>query len=115
MKPRSKALVLVLVCTVFTSLGQLFFKLASRGISPNIVSIVTNRYLITGLALYFIGAMILVAALKFGELSRVYPLISLSFVWVFVIGVLLFNELVTPLKAVGTATIMGGVSLLALQ
>ncbi len=88
------------------------YKLSSKEFAFDLAKLVTNQYLILGLALYFIGAMLLVYALKFGELSMVYPFISLTFIWVFIIGVLMFQEVVSLFKLLGTLSIVLGVSLI---
>ena len=113
MDARLKSIILVVVCTVFTALGQLFYKLSSTTFELDIIKLITNYNLILGLFFYFVGAMLLVLALKFGELSTVYPFVSLTFIWVFIIGIILFSELITPLKIIGTVVIIGGVSFIA--
>jgi drug/metabolite transporter (DMT)-like permease len=113
MRRKSKAITLVIICTLFSALGQLFYKLSAASFEFNIVKLITNYNLILGLLFYFIGAILLVFALKFGQLSTVYPFISITFIWVFILGVLLLGELISPFKVLGTLTIIGGVSLIA--
>ena len=64
------------------------------------------------LAVYGIGAAIMIVALQHGELSVLYPLISLNYVWVAIIAVLLFNESMNPEKVAGIVVIMAGVAIL---
>ncbi len=96
---------LVVLCTLFTAAGQIFFKFASNSIR----TIIWNPYLYIGLALYFAGAVFLTLALHYGKLSSVYPFIALSFVWVFFLGIIIFHEGFGILKILGTLFIIAGV------
>ena len=62
--------------------------------------------------MYAIGAMLLIVALRDGELSVLYPIIALSFVWVTLISIFLFHEYVSAYNWVGVAAILLGVSLI---
>ncbi len=54
----------------------------------------------------------MIVALQHGELSVLYPLISLNYVWVAIVAVLLFNESMNPEKIAGIVVIMAGVAVL---
>jgi drug/metabolite transporter (DMT)-like permease len=54
----------------------------------------------------------MIIALKHGELSVLYPLISLSYVWVAIAAVVLFHESMNPSKIAGICIIMAGVAVL---
>ena len=54
----------------------------------------------------------MVVALKHGELSLLYPIISLSYVWVAILSVLIFHETMNALKIAGICVIMIGVAVL---
>jgi multidrug transporter EmrE-like cation transporter len=54
----------------------------------------------------------MVSALRYGELSVLYPLISLGFVWVTIISVIVFHEAMNPMKGIGIGSIMLGVAVL---
>jgi drug/metabolite transporter (DMT)-like permease len=102
---------LMVVCTIFTSLGQIFFKLASSSLKFDL-TIFTNYWLFLGLFFYFLGAIMLIISLKKGQLSIVYPLISLSFIWVTIISLFVLNEVLTVNKIVGIAFIFAGITLI---
>ena len=74
--------------------------------------LIVNVPLIAGLALYGIGTVLMIVALKHGELSLLYPIISLSYVWVAILSVLLFHEAMNPLKIAGICVIMAGFAVL---
>ena len=55
---------------------------------------------------------LMVLALRHGELSVLYPLISLGYVWVAVLSVVVFGEMMNVYKITGICAIMAGVAVL---
>jgi len=104
---------LVLFCALLGALGQLFFKLGSASVSANISSWLANWKVLLGMALYGISAVLFIVALKHGNLSVLYPLIATSYIWVALIATKFLGEPSSPLKWLGIALIIGGVSLIA--
>lgn len=74
-----------------------------------LLRLVTNPYVITGLVLYGISSVFWLAALSRVELSFAYPFVSLSYVGMLIASWLLFNEDLSLLRLLGTATIILGV------
>ncbi len=112
-KPKTTrmALLLVVFSTVLISLGQLFYKLSFLS-SDNLLSkVIFSPYLYIGLIFYALGAVVLIVALKHGELSTLYPFIALSFVWVSLFSFYLLKETFTSLKVLGIVSIITGVVL----
>ena len=72
----------------------------------------TNPLLFTGYALYGINTILLAVALREAELSLLYPIIALTFVWVAILSVFLLHEHMNALKLAGIATIVIGVGIL---
>ena len=106
-----KPIILVICCTIFTSLGQILWKFGSKDIS-GIYSIITNVPILLGFLSYAIGAVLLIVALKYGDLSLVYPFVALSFIWVNIASIFLFNEAVSIINWIGVLIILLGVSLI---
>jgi drug/metabolite transporter (DMT)-like permease len=75
---------------------------------------VLDVQLMEGLILYGLSAVLLVLALQHGELSMIYPVIALTFVWVTILSVVVVGESLTPHKVGGIATIVLGVAVLGL-
>jgi drug/metabolite transporter (DMT)-like permease len=105
---------LIILFTFFAATAQVLWKYATiaLGEHPTPLAIATNLDLIGGLAVYGIGAVLMIVALQHGELSVLYPLISLNYVWVAIIAVLLFKESMNPEKIAGIVVIMAGVAVL---
>ena len=52
----------------------------------------TNLPLLSGLVLYGLSTVLLVLALKDGELSLLYPVIALTYVWVTVLSLVILHD-----------------------
>jgi uncharacterized membrane protein len=107
---------LTFFCSVLGALGQVFFKAGSSGFSLNPVQFLTNPRLLAGLGCYGLATFLFVFALKYGRLSVLYPVIALSYAWVFFASWLYFKEFQErsiALNTVGVALILAGVLLVA--
>lgn len=110
-KTSFKTILLVIICTLFTSTGQIFWKIGSASIN-NITSFIMNPLLIIGFICYGLGAGLLIIAMKYGELSVVYPFIALSFIWVNIASIFLFNETISLINTAGILGIIIGISMI---
>ena len=77
-----------------------------------LVGIFTNPKLFVGYCLYGCAAVLMVVALKYGELSILYPVIAMTYVWVTGLSVLFLNETLNPWKLAGLTSIVLGVGVL---
>jgi drug/metabolite transporter (DMT)-like permease len=102
--------------TLLSAAAQVFFKFGTGRLSGHVslAVIATDFPLIGGLALYGIGAAMMILALRHGELSVLYPLISLSYVWVAILSVVVFGEVMNPYKIAGICVIMAGVGVMGM-
>ena len=104
-----KGIILMIICTIFTAIGQFFIKTGVETLTLNLFSIITNYSLIFGLFLYGFSGIILVFALKQGELNVIYPMISLSYIWTTLISIFLLNEYVSGVQITGISAVLLGV------
>lgn len=72
----------------------------------------TNVALLAGLSFYGMSTVLLVLALKDGELSLLYPVIALTYVWVTLLSLMLFHDRINPVKFAGIAIIVLGVGVM---
>jgi multidrug transporter EmrE-like cation transporter len=80
------------------------------------MGVIGNGKLFVGYLCYGVNTFLVALALKGRELSRLYPIIALTYVWVAVLSLyLLPDEHMNFFKAVGIAFVVGGVSLLGLK
>lgn len=113
MKTKWWAIVLLIICTIFTSIGQILFKFGAEQLSFNIEGIFFNIPLILGLISYGIGLIFLIIAFRGGDLSVLYPIIATSYVWVCIASPFFFQmDFMTLSKWIGVLVILVGVSLI---
>jgi multidrug transporter EmrE-like cation transporter len=114
---KRQAVLIVLACTLLVGAAQVLIKIGANqlghtGLLGTLIGIFTILPLFAGYSLYAVFAVLLVYALRHGELSILYPLIALGYVWVAILSVLVFQESMNPLKIAGIATIIAGVAIL---
>ena len=112
-----RSVALVFGCTILGAAAQIFMKMGASaaphpGILGVIVGIFTTPVLFAGYALYGFSTVLLVLALKDGELSLLYPVIALTYVWVTILSLLIFRETINIFKLLGISVIVIGVAVL---
>ena len=108
------AIGLVITATLTGAFGPILLKKASSKKLSSIKSLSTNYHLFGGVALYAVGTLLFIPALKGGELSVLYPFVSLSYIWVSFLSVKFLGEKMNPTKWIGIALIIIGVSFIGL-
>ncbi len=110
------AIVAVLITTFLTSTAQILWKLGTGAMdSGNIGSILFNPYIWGGFLMYGIGALVMIVALKRGELSVLYPIIALSYVWVALAAhYFISGDSMNFIKWAGIGSIVLGVSFIGI-
>lgn len=112
MKTKKWAIFLVAFTTLLNAAAQILFKLGVERFSEfSLVSLLTNYSLILGFAVYGISAVLLIYALRHGELSVLYPVIALTFIWVSLLShQFIPDDMMNLEKWVGILFIFFGVS-----
>ncbi|MBS3131523.1 hypothetical protein J4212_03780 [Candidatus Woesearchaeota archaeon] len=95
--------------TFLTSTAQILWKIGSESLEFNIFSIITNYYLIVGLALYAIGAGMMILSFRGGDVSSLYPIIATSYVWVSIMSIWFLGEGMGFYKWAGVTVIVIGI------
>lgn len=109
---------MVLLCTLFNAASQIFIKLgtAKLGENPSMmqtaIGIITVPLLFFGYALLGGSTVLFVLALRKGDLSLLYPVFTLTYVWVAALSVRILHETMNNVKIGGLALIIAGVGLL---
>lgn len=107
-----RSVLLVCFCTLLGAAAQILMKKGMMDFKLEVWPIVTNFPLIAGYACYGLFTLLLVIALREGELSMLYPIISLGYVWVTVLSYFIFKDTVNGFKLIGIVSIMVGVGVL---
>ncbi|MDI3474213.1 MAG: hypothetical protein PWR30_536, partial [Candidatus Woesearchaeota archaeon] len=111
-RKQTRSILMVVFCTFLFSIAQIFYKNAAERLSFSFEGIILNYFIWIALVLYGIGTLIFTYALKNGELSVLYPVISTSFIWVALFSFFIFDEPITFMKGIGISAIVLGVILL---
>lgn len=96
---------LMLLSAIAACIGQLFWK---------IYALYSGLYwLLLGGFLYVVGALLMIVAYRFGKLSVLQPLLSISYALSMLIGYLFLGERLTLVNIFGGVCIICGVVLIA--
>jgi drug/metabolite transporter (DMT)-like permease len=79
------------------------------------IGIISNFRLFCGYVLYGVMTFLMALALKGRELSRLFPIIALTYVWVTILSLFLLGEHMNFFRSAGIAFIVCGVSVLGLK
>jgi multidrug transporter EmrE-like cation transporter len=123
-KSSAKPVYLVLGCTVFAAAAQILMKFGATHPMPKLVpgdssswvpfvsALLHNWQLLLGYVVQSGNALLLILALREGELSLLYPVIALTYVWVNLLSMYFFHDQMNLWKGVGIALVIGGVAFL---
>lgn len=108
--------ILILLASCCTTFGQLLWKLGTGYMAEGhaLFDIGTLIRLGGGCVLYAGGAVLMMVAFRYGEVSLLHPFLSASYVASFVLGYFVFKEeVLNPFKIIGVTLIMAGLVCLA--
>lgn len=115
-KPARHPVGLVFCCTILGAAAQPLMKTGAKQLGDvahlTLLGLLTNFPLMGGFCLYGLSALLLVLALKDGELSLLYPVIALTYVWVAILSFFLIHEQINAWKWLGIGLIVVGVGVL---
>lgn len=102
---------LVIFSTFFNGSGPIFFKLGMNKLKKfSIIKFITNKFLILGIVFYGLSYVISIPAFKGGDVSVLYPFISLAYIWAALFSVKFLKENMNAVKWIGIFIIILGVS-----
>ena len=111
MKTKPWAIALVLIVTLIASIAQILFKMAAQQLAFNPIALITNWPLIISAVLYIIMAILMIISFKGGEISVLYPIIALSYVWVSIASPIFFpQDSMNTIKWLGILFIITGIA-----
>jgi multidrug transporter EmrE-like cation transporter len=113
-----RSFLLIVCCTVIGAAAQVLIKKGANALGPNptmlhaALAMLLTPWLFSGYALYGVSTVLLVLALRHGQLSLLYPVFAMTYVWVTVLSVVVFHDSMNAFKLMGIATIVGGIAVL---
>jgi multidrug transporter EmrE-like cation transporter len=106
------SMVWVTVGSFIGSLGAAGLKAGAKHLELNIRALATNWKLAFGLSLYLVSTVFFIKGISHGEISVLFPLVSLGYVWTTLWSKLFFGESMTRVKFAGLGLILTGCALL---
>jgi drug/metabolite transporter (DMT)-like permease len=104
----------VITGSVIGSFGALYLKLGAERLQINFRSLATNWRLAVGIVFYLLSSVFYTIGVKHGELSLLYPLVSVGSIWTLLWSKLFLGERLTKPKFVAVGMILAGCVLLGL-
>jgi multidrug transporter EmrE-like cation transporter len=112
MKTPISSMLLVLAASFVGSFGAVFLKSGAERLQRNLRSLLLNYHLAAGVALFLLSSYFFVLGVRQGELSILYPMVSLGYIWTLFWSRVFFKERFTRSKFAGLGLILLGVFLL---
>ncbi len=127
-----KSFLLMFSCTLIGAAAQMLIKQGTAEMGAHVtlaqvahhpalfldfvIGMLRNIKLFAGYCLYGVNTFLIAVALKGRELSRLYPIIALTYVWVTFLSLIFFpDEHLNFFRAIGIAFVVGGVSILGFK
>jgi drug/metabolite transporter (DMT)-like permease len=104
-----RSMLLVFAASFLGSFGALFLKAGAGKLHHGLRYLIFNPKLALGVVLFMASSLLYVLGLKQGELSVLYPLVSLSYIWALLWSRLFLKEPFTRNKFYGLALILAGI------
>lgn len=108
------AILLAVLSGILGGVGVVLLKKGSKKFNLNIFQQIKNKYVILGITSCGTGMIALLIAFKGGELSVLYPIISLQYIISTFLAVKYLKEKMTLLKWAGITAIIIGVILIGI-
>jgi multidrug transporter EmrE-like cation transporter len=108
MKTPVSSMLLVLLASFIGSFGAVFLKVGAGRLKNGFRSIL-NLHLALGVGFFLLSSVFFVIGIRHGELSVLYPMVALGYVWTLFWSRLFFQEALTRQKFVGLGLILIGV------
>ena len=108
-----RSMLLVFTASIIGSFGAVFLKLGAAQLTGSLISFLNWR-LAFGVALFLGSSVFYALGIKGGQLSVLYPMVSLGYIWTLLWSRLFFKESLTRQKFLGLGLILLGVFLVGM-
>ncbi len=109
-----QSIALVVLCTVIGAAAQILMRWGADRLTleTGLSGVLTNWPLLAGYACLGLNTLLLIVALRDGQLSVLYPIIALTYVWVTILSPMFFPDTINIYKIIGVGLIVAGVSVI---
>lgn len=108
MRTQASAIALAVLVSLLTATGAFFLKVGASKSSFGLPRPRLDTRLFLGVCVYLIASVIYLYALRSGEVSVLFPIVSLEYVWASLLAVWRLKERVSAMRALGLAAIVLG-------
>ncbi len=108
------SMLLVMTASFVGSFGAVFLKSGASRMRVNFWHLLRNYRLALGVGLFLLSSYFFVLGVRRGELSVLYPMVSLGYVWTLIWSRLFFREPLTRNKVTGLSLILLGITFIGL-
>ncbi|MBO5456524.1 MAG: EamA family transporter [Muribaculaceae bacterium] len=112
--------IIALLSIAFGAIAQYLLKLGvmaenngSYSLIATIYRLITNAKFLMGIACYAVSLLLWLYVLSQLELSKAYPMVSLGYIFTFILGYVFLGEPVNNYRIIGLCFIIIGVCLIA--
>jgi multidrug transporter EmrE-like cation transporter len=112
MKTPIASMLLVVTASVIGSFGAVFLKFGALNLELTVMGMARNWRLMVGIALYLLSSAFFMAGIRNGELTILYPMVSLGYIWTMIWSRIVFKEPITQFKVMGLGMIVAGIAVL---
>ena len=114
MKTPLSSMLLVLLASFIGSFGAVFLKSGAERLHRQLRSLLLNWRLAAGIAFFLLSSFFFVLGIRRGELTVLYPMVALGYIWTLFWSRLFFGEPFSRNKFLGIGLILAGIVLLNL-
>ena len=107
-------MLLVLLASFIGSFGAVFLKSGAGRLHRQIRTLILNWRLALGVAMFLLSSFFFVLGVRRGELTILYPMVSLGYIWTLFWSRIFFGEPFTRNKFFGIGLILLGIVFLNL-
>lgn len=106
------SIILVLFGSFIGSFGAVFLKMGAEHMHGGLARLLSNYWLGVGILLYLLSSVFYMMGVSQGQLTVLYPMVSIGYIWAILWARLFFKEPFTRAKIGGLAAIIVGVALI---
>ncbi len=108
------SMLLVLAASFVGSFGAVTLKHGANRLGPGMLQVFLSWRIVLGVALFLLSSVFYLMGLKHGNLTVLYPLVSLGYIWTLFWSRLFFREPFNRSKIFGLLLILVGALLIGL-
>lgn len=111
-KTKTWAILLMILATICNSSAQIIYKYAIDNSGLDLIKLLSSGTIILGLIMYGISGILLIISLRGGQASVLYPIYTLSFIWIALGAWWWFEEIIQTKSIIGMIAVVVGIILI---